>query len=66
MRGYVPGPAGPGFIFNGNLRADPGRSCAFRVRTVKTRTAGPADPFIIVGLGIVPDHHAGVKAGAWG
>jgi hypothetical protein len=66
MRGDVPGPAGPGFIFNGDLRADPGRSCAFRVRTVKARTAGPADPFIVVALGIVQDHHAGMKAGARG
>ena len=66
VRGNVPGPTGPGIIFDGDLRADPGRSCAFRVRTVKARATGPADPFIVVALGIVQDHHAGMKAGARG
>ena len=66
VRGDVPGPAGSGFLFNGDFRADPGRSCAFRVRAVKARTASPANPFIAIALGIVQDHHTGVKAGAGG
>ena len=64
MRGDVPGPTGPGFILNGDLRADPGGSCAFRGRAVKARATGPAVIFVIIGSRIVLDHHAGVKAGA--